>query len=712
MSMKAVPFLLFFFSRDQTILTASANSVRSIPANPPDDSGATSPAIVIKQEPNDETVKEDSVEGRVTSRPSSALYQPRNDTLPNTDQEPVSVDTEKVKQEKDTAVIECSKCNIRFQDKGQLQEHACTVVSQWSCEHCSKYFKSKDTLYKHKKYFCPKKKNSCVCKGCSKMFTSVIEMAQHQKVHLRVCISLQEESLYTCTVCGKKFAARSMLEMHKKSHSSGNFCTNQTEKFSVQPKVSPGKVLIKQFKCQHCPKSYTRKEKLKYHMKTHLAEEQISSVPEWSMEIKQANNNDKDNNAISLQLKKCTCKYCGHVCDDSAALWLHMLQQHSSEKSYRCDKCGKNFSHLHAYSNHKKTHSVKICCRVCGKQYSSGKALREHEYNKHTIQKAMHQCRLCTESFATRSAFLIHSREHHTKGKSSASLLEGSQVKVGTFPCSVCSERFPSTVALMAHMQMHIGTDVRRKDMGNGNQDQGPASQSSYKKEREHCPSLTCKICFRLFSNKSGLQRHIKIHATGKHVFYPCKICGKKFVSESTYKTHAATHLVSSSFHCPQCNKIFFKEEIFKNHMCENTGSQACLKSGVLLTEEQHLNHVCGGSNLKSSESLVKCSICFAVFNSIKARNNHMRIHGKQSMPITALPSHLKNFCSRMSNGLYRCNLCGKVTVTQQGAAGHARWHYNPQPVKAYKCPFCNRRYTTETALYTHIAVEHPDVPG
>lgn len=698
------------------MFTAPSNSVRSIPANPPDDSAVASPAIMIKQEPDDEIVKEDSPEGPFTSQPSSALSHPRNDTLPNADWEPVSADPEKVKQEKmDTAGIECSKCRIRFQDKGQLQEHVCTVVSQWSCEHCNKYFKSKDTLYKHKKYFCPKKRNSCVCKGCRKVFSSVIEMAQHQKVHLRVCVSLQEESLYTCIVCGKKFAARAMLEMHKKSHSSGNFYMNQTERLSGQRKVSPGKVLIKPFKCQYCPKSYTRKDKLKYHMKTHFAEEQSTSVPEWPMETKQANNSDKDNDAVSHWLKKCSCKYCGHVCDDSAALWLHMLHQHSSEKSYRCDKCGKNFRHLHAYSNHKKTHSVKICCRVCGKQYSSRKALRDHVYNKHTIQKATHQCRLCTESFATRSALLIHGREHHTKGKSSAPLLEESQVKVGTFPCSLCSERFPSTVALVAHMQMHIGVDKRSRDMGNGNMgnlDQGPVPHSSYKKEEEYCPSLTCKICFRLFSNKGGLQRHIKIHATGKHVFYPCKICGKKFVSESTYKTHAATHAVSNSFHCRQCNKTFFTEELFKSHMCENTGNQACLTCGVLLTEEQHLNHVCDGSNLKSSELLVKCSICSAVFSSIKARNNHMRIHGKQSMPIPALPSDLKNLCSRMSNGLYKCNLCGKLMMTQQGAAGHARWHYHPQPVKAYKCPFCNRRYTTETGLYTHITVEHPDIPG
>lgn len=703
-----MPFLVLFFlflHRDQTVFTAPANSVRFIAANP-DDIAATSHATMTKQEPEDEILKENSLEGSVTSQPSSPLSQPRNDTLPNTDLEPVSVDLEKVKEE---AVTECSKCKIIFQDKGQLQEHVCAVVSQWSCEHCNKCFKSKHTLYKHKKYFCPKKKNSCVCKGCSKVFSSVIEMAKHQKQHLRVCLSLQEESLYTCTVCEKKFAARSMLEMHKNSHFPGNLNMKQAERFSVQPNVSPGKVLIKQFKCRHCPKSYTRKYKLKYHMKTHFSEAHNSSVPELSMETKQENNNDKDNDAVSQCLMKCSCKYCGYVCDDSAALWLHMLQQHSSVKSYKCDKCGRDFHRLQAYSNHMKTHNVKMSCRVCGKHYSSIKALREHGYNKHTIQKAMHQCRLCAQSFATRSALLIHGRDHHAKGKSSAPLSEDSQAKVETFPCSLCSKSFPSTVTLVAHMQMHVGME-----MGNGNLDnldQGPVPQSSCKKEEQHYP-FTCKICFKLFGNKGGLQRHIKIHAPRKHVFYPCKICGKKFVSESTYKTHTATHVVSVPFHCPQCNQIFFKEEVFKSHVCENTGNQASLTCGVLLTEEKHLNHVCDGSNLKSSELLLKCSICSAVFSSLKSRNNHMRIHLNRSMPLTALPSNVNNLCSRMSSGLYKCNLCSKRMVTQHAAAGHAKWHYQPQPVKAFECPFCNRRYTTETGLYTHISVQHPDVPG
>jgi KRAB domain-containing zinc finger protein len=690
-------------NREQAACIAVASSV---------DTSTSSQAVLIKQEPQDDTEKGDPSDelgeprNPVMTQPSP----PRNDTLPHADLEPLSVNLGKVKREKlDTTDTECSKCKIKFQDKGQLQKHVCSL-SQWSCEHCNKYFKSKDTLYKHKKYFCPKKRNSSVCKGCGKVFSSLIELAQHQKVHLRVCMSLQEENLFTCTVCRKKFAARSMLEMHKKSHSSANFYMTQTE-VSVQPRTSPGKILVKKFKCQYCPNHYTRRDKLKIHIKSHFVGEKSNSMPECSVESKQTNTSD----SVPQSSKKCICKYCEYVCDDSAALWLHMLQQHSSEKAYKCNKCSRSFNHLHAYSNHKKTHNAKICCRVCGKPYSSSKALREHEYNKHSIQKAPHHCRLCTESFVTRSALLIHGRIHHTKGKNDAPLLDEAEVKVRTFPCSLCSKWFPSPVTLVAHMQTHIDMEMEDRDVRNenkGNLDEGFVAQSNCKKEEEHYLPLTCKICFKLFSNKACLQRHVKIHAGGKHVFYPCIVCGKKFISESTYKTHAATHMVSKSFHCHHCNKIFFKEEVFKCHTCENSETQMCLTCGVLLTEEQHPNHVCDKSSSKSSESLVRCNVCPAVFNSTKARNNHMRIHGRQVMLTAPLPPNLKSMCVKMSNGLYKCNLCGKLTTTQQGAAGHSRWHTYPQPVKQYHCPFCNRKYTTETGLYTHITAEHPEMPG
>jgi uncharacterized protein YlaI len=82
-----------------------------------------------------------------------------------------------------------------------------------------------------------------------------------------------------------------------------------------------------------------------------------------------------------------------------------------------------------------------------------------------------------------------------------------------------------------------------------------------------------------------------------------------------------------------------------------------------------------------------------------------MRIHGNQ-MNLVASKK-----ITKMSNGMYKCNICDRLSATQQGAASHTKIHYSAQPVKAYSCPFCKRKYSAESGLYTHITVEHPELP-
>jgi len=124
------------------------------------------------------------------------------------------------------------------------------------------------------------------------------------------------------------------------------------------------------------------------------------------------------------------------------------------------------------------------------------------------------------------------------------------------------------------------------------------------------------------------------------------------------------------------------------------------------LTEEQRLNHDCDDNISKSSDLPGRCSICPAIFSSVNALNSHMRIHGNQ-MNFAASSKIVK-----MSNGMYKCTICGKLTASQQGAAGHSRCHISAQPAKAYSCPFCKRKYSAESAFYTHFTVDHPEMPS
>ncbi|PSN44905.1 hypothetical protein C0J52_06186 [Blattella germanica] len=635
-------------------------------------------------------------------------------------------------------------------------------ISPWSCKFCNKYYKTRETLQKHKKLFCP---NKSTCSKCGKVLGDAKELAIHQKLHIMIRIDLPEENLLACTICDKKFAARSMLRMHKKTHDieqrssiaepekqykcpscsrmyvkkinldihirthhslrginrlennrlifhniEGSSFTAPVKQYkcpscsrtyvkkynldvhirthhsfrgvnrqensqSIFGNIEGSSITapVKQYKCPSCSRTYVKKYNLKIHIRTHHSLQGVNRQKNSQLSFDNSEGSElpftpEDESKPEWQ-KQCSCKYCGQIYEDSTVLWMHMIQQHSEEQAFRCEKCGKEFNQQQAYLSHKKTMCVKVRCRVCGKIYSSPKALREHEWSKHGIEKVSHRCRLCGQSFVTRSALLIHGRVHHIGKKGNNSSIPVSQEEI-----DVPEPESSETQQLPEQQQQLV---------------------------QQESPNFTCRICYRKFSSSQGLERHIQMHATGKHVFYPCEICGKKFVSLEMYKTHAASHSVSQSFLCSRCNKIFFKEELFRSHSCESSSKQACLTCGSMLTEEEHVSHVCG-----EKDDMVHCSLCSAVFTSYKGLASHMRTHKRTS---ENQASDFQRTFVLLNSGFYKCNLCGKITQTQQGAAAHSRWHIGPQIVRPFKCPFCNRTYSSESGLYGHITIEHPE---
>ena len=120
---------------------------------------------------------------------------------------------------------------------------------------------------------------------------------------------------------------------------------------SEDTKTSQGK-----FQCGECPKTFSRKDHLNYHVKIkHLAEQPYSC----------------------------------HLCDKSFAakgdLTRHTVKH--GERTFFCDLCDASFHFQGELNNHKKSAHEKKClkCTDCEETFASKESMKSHRVKQHNL---------------------------------------------------------------------------------------------------------------------------------------------------------------------------------------------------------------------------------------------------------------------------------------------------------------------------------------
>lgn len=189
---------------------------------------------------------------------------------------------------------------------------------------------------------------------------------------------------------------------------------------------------------------------------------------------------------------------------------------------------------------------------------------------------------------------------------------------------------------------------------------------------QNHQNASICKICYKSFSTKGSLQRHMLVHQNMAP--FCCVSCGSRFKSKFQLKEHERLHT----------------ERRAKNRPEEPVSSQLSHVEIILQPDSVNVN-----ANSRQSTRLslsaqgpekfsLCCKICDRPFKRQKSLKNHMLLHQ----------------CDRN----YPCIFCGRRFFKSWHLAEHLRIHTGEKP---FGCSKCGKAFVQWNQARSHIIKHH-----
>lgn len=110
------------------------------------------------------------------------------------------------------------------------------------------------------------------------------------------------------------------------------------------------------------------------------------------------------------------CDECGKCFHGRPTLRMHKIQ-HSQDRKFSCEFCNKSYKYAHHLSHHRRTHaSNQFGCSQCDYTSVHIENLKRHILSKHTsTQDKPHKCDVCKRTFNGRSNLVRHKKTMHQK---------------------------------------------------------------------------------------------------------------------------------------------------------------------------------------------------------------------------------------------------------------------------------------------------------
>ncbi|XP_018606213.2 zinc finger and BTB domain-containing protein 40 [Scleropages formosus] len=423
----------------------------------------------------------------------------------------------------------------------------------------------------------------CFCQWCGKAFAFRCRM----EVHRKRCRLSQEASQH-CPHCSLELATPLALQQHLAEAHEGP----PRKKKRKQELVA----------CDLCGKTFAHPSGMLYHKRTDHFDEKPYSCEECGAKFA-ANSSLKNHQRLHTGERPFRCKHCDMSFSQAAALSYHSKKKHSEGKMYACQYCEAVFAQSIELTRHVRTHTgdKPYVCRECGKGFSQANGLSVHLHTFHNISDP-HDCQKCRMSFSSLEEHRKHIQECHPK--------EYHQ-------CNMCSKIFNSSALLEKHVITHVGGKP-----------------------------YNCKICHKAYQQLSGLWYHNRIThpevfaGQGSRTlrsFVQCPACSRAFPSNSSLLKHQKHEHPEGIFECEECKDTFPELQELEDHKKEkHSGEELHLSqcpycpSSYATRAEMQL-HVCT-QHLNQEGDMFSCAHCELLFSSQLELQDHFLSHHQEGL--------------------------------------------------------------------------------